>query len=556
MALSAQPDDGEPFGRYRLIERIGAGGMAVVYRALAPSPSGQAVVVVKRVLPALSRDQTFVKMLVAEARLSSRLSHPGIVRMHELGRVRDEYFLSMEYVDGIDMLRLLNRCVSSRTPVPIGVACYVAQRVAAALSYAHDLKDAEGRPLEIVHRDVSPANIMVTFDGHVKLLDFGVAKAAEHVRDDHTRTGTLKGKINYLSPEQAEGLAIDGRSDLFALGIVLHECLTLKRLFRGASDLVTLRLVRQCEVVPPSHLRPDVPPELDTIVLRMLARDRGQRFSKGDEIAAALAPLAEAHGGAAERLAEFLAQIRPLEVPGTTRQEKEDTELLEIEVGVGAAETAAAASELVAATADAGSSSVSIIVGEEHAPAAPAAGAAGSGESTGEVTPAPPARRGRTLLAAGALLCIAAAAVAVSAGRSTPRQVPPAVIPGAVAAPVVAVVPKTAPVVAVVPRPAPAKIPPARLTIELDVAAAKIWLDGALVGDGVRRARLTVDRPGEHLIKVLAPRRRPYHRTILVAAGADLEYRINLAHASSAFDKAKVRTSDGDYLVDPFGPKR
>jgi eukaryotic-like serine/threonine-protein kinase len=513
MALNAPADGGEPFGRYRLIERIGAGGMAVVYRAVAAN-APQSVVVIKRVLPTLSRDPVFVKMLVAEARLSSRLNHPGIVRIHELGRVHEEYFLSMEHVDGVDMLRLLNRCVATRTPVPIGVACYVAQKVAAALSYAHDLKDAEGRPLEIVHRDVSPANIMVTFGGQVKLLDFGVAKAAEHVRDDRTRTGTLKGKINYLSPEQAEGLSIDGRSDLFALGIVLHECLTLKRLFRGPSDLVTLRLVRQCEVSPPSHLRPDVPPELDTIVLRMLARDRLQRFGKGDEIAAALAPLTQAHDGSPEKLAELLARVWQPDAPEPLIEDKEETETLELEIA--------------------------------HAPEEPAAAASPSVvEQTGEVarTPLPSRRRHIALVAGGALLLAVAGLIGASV-RSHPLLVPPAIIVKTFA---VAPPPIAAP---------PPKSPAARLTIELDVAAAQIWLDGTLVGDGVRRARLAVDRPGKHVLEVAAPRRRPYRREIVVAAGADLDLRITLVRATSAFQRAKVHTNDGDYLVNPFGSKR
>src|SRR6478672_4772623 len=165
MALSAAQHDGEAFGRYRLGERIGAGGMAVVYRARPLAAPGSPDVVVKRVLPELSRDPTFVKMLVAEARLSARLVHPNIVRIHELGRVQDEYFLSMEYVDGVDMVRLLNYCILSRIQVPVDVCCYIAQKVAAALSYAHALADREGRPLEIVHRDVSAGNIMVTYDG-------------------------------------------------------------------------------------------------------------------------------------------------------------------------------------------------------------------------------------------------------------------------------------------------------------------------------------------------------------------------------------------------------
>src|SRR5262245_61036384 len=191
MRMSGQQPDGQTVGRYRLVEPIGAGGMAVVHRAV--DPTGR-VVVIKRVLPSLSRNPTFAKMLVAEARLSSRLRHPGIVEVYELGRVNDEYFLAMEFVDGVDLVRLLNRCIQIARPLPIGLACHVIGQVADALAYAHDLTDDLGRPLGIVHRDVTPSNVMVATDGCVKLLDFGVAKAAEHVVDERTRTGMLKGK--------------------------------------------------------------------------------------------------------------------------------------------------------------------------------------------------------------------------------------------------------------------------------------------------------------------------------------------------------------------------
>jgi serine/threonine protein kinase len=549
MTLSAERHDGELFGRYRLGEQIGAGGMAVVYRARSAASPASPVVVVKRVLPELSRDPTFVKMLIEEARLSSRLVHPNIVRIHEFGRVKDEYFLSMEHVDGIDMVRLLNFCILSRIPVPIDVACYIAQKVAGALSYAHELNDREGRPLEIVHRDVSPGNIMVTYDGQVKLLDFGVAKAAEHVRDDHTRTGTLKGKINYLSPEQAEGLTIDGRSDLFALGIVLHEALTLRRLFRGASDLVTLRLVRQCEVSPPSHSRPDVPPELDTIVLRMLARDRGQRFAKGDDIAAALAPLAMSAGDPAARLAELLKHIPPAAASAPRRPEvSEDGDTATIDLASGAASMQVAGA-IDVPPADALPETPSVVIEMGQATASE-----------------PPARRRRslTLLGSSAMLIVVIVAGFAVLRSAASRPVPAAAITPtpAVTAESTAKPEPTAPAPAPAPTPSPAATS-ARLGVELDVAAAKIFLDGALVGDGVRRARLVVDRPGRHTLEVLAPRRKPYHRAITVPAGADLELRIALTRGTHAatmtttatantFQKAKVRTKDGDYLVDPF----
>jgi hypothetical protein len=278
--------------------------------------------------------------------------------------------------------------------------------------------------------------------------------------------------------------------------------------------------VRQCEVSPPSHLRPDVPPELDTIVLRMLARDRLQRFAKGDEIAAALAPLTQAHDGSPEKLAELLARVWQADASEPIIEDKEDTETLDLEISHAPEEPAVAASP-------------SVIV------------------ETGEVAlpPRRPVRRARIALVGGGALLLAAAGLVGASMRSKPIQVPPAII-------VKTVVAAPPPIAATPPPPPPLKAPAARITIELDVAAAQIWLDGKLVGDGVRRARVAIDRAGKHVIEVAAPRRRPYRRELVVADGADLDLRITLVRATSAFRRAKVRTTDGDYLVNPFGSRR
>jgi len=299
-----------PFGPYRLVQELGAGGMAVVWRAVIDGPAGFArEVVIKRVLPELARSEEFVRMLLGEARLSARLRHPGIVQVHELGQVDGEYFLAMEYVEGRDLVTIAERCRERDRPLPIGLACFIAREVAAALAYAHTLADDDGRPLGIVHRDVSPSNVMISSAGAVKLLDFGIAKAADHFRRERTQTGVLKGKLSYLSPEQAEGEELDGRSDLFALGIVLHECLTNRRLFCGETELKTLRLVRESTPAPPSATRQEVPPELDAVVMKMLARRREDRYANGDEIVAALAPLAHRFEGSAARLRSFAREL-------------------------------------------------------------------------------------------------------------------------------------------------------------------------------------------------------------------------------------------------------
>jgi serine/threonine protein kinase len=296
------------FGPYRLVERIGAGGMAEVHRALLDGPGGfQQTVVIKRILRHLGDDPAFARMLLTEARLTALLHHPNIVQVHAVGEVEGVYYLAMEHVDGIDLSSLL-RAARGRLPVPPAVACAIAAEVATALAYAHTRTDADGRPCAIVHRDVSPANVMVAQQGTVKLLDFGIAKAADSLRDVETRTGTLKGKVGYMSPEQASGEAVDARSDVFSLGVVLHELLTMQRLFHGDDDLQTLKLVRAAAVAPPG-----VDDALDAVVMKMLARRADDRFASCDALLAALRPIA--HRLHADRAAVrvYLEALGPVE---------------------------------------------------------------------------------------------------------------------------------------------------------------------------------------------------------------------------------------------------
>jgi eukaryotic-like serine/threonine-protein kinase len=303
---------GVAFGSYQLIEKLGDGGMAMVYRGIVHGPEGfERPVVIKRILPDLSRDQKFVDMFLSEAKLCARLHHPNIVQVQALGEVDGEYFLAMEYIDGLDLATALKRAYDLQKPMPAGVACYIASELASALAYAHALTDASGRPLEIVHRDVNPANLMVTRHGAIKLLDFGIARAAAHarVRSEKTRTGTLKGKISYMSPEQAEGLPVDRRTDLFAVGIVLYECLTLERLFRGEDEFETLRLVREAKVFPPSSRRPEIDPDIDAIVLKLMARSPDGRYQSGDEVVAALSPIVHRLHGDAKQLRDWVSEL-------------------------------------------------------------------------------------------------------------------------------------------------------------------------------------------------------------------------------------------------------
>ncbi|MGZ3442730.1 MAG: serine/threonine protein kinase, partial [Polyangia bacterium] len=290
--VGTNPDAlGIPFGKYHLLERLGRGGMAEVWKAKALGPMGYArKLVVKRILPELACDDEFVRMFVEEARLSASLNHRNIVQVYEFGEVDGEYYLAMEWVHGRDLNTLLRSLKVRRAEPPVELAAYVTREVCRALAHAHALTDEDGQPLRLIHRDVSPSNVMVGFDGSVKLLDFGIAKALALASENRTQVGVLKGKFGYMAPEQvdADGGAVDHRADLFVAGVVLWEMLTLRRLFKGANDVQTIGMVRDARVVPPSMHNPLVPPVLDAVCMRALARARAERFADCGEMAAAL----------------------------------------------------------------------------------------------------------------------------------------------------------------------------------------------------------------------------------------------------------------------------
>ncbi len=264
------------FGRYQLLKKLASGGMGQVFLARTGQEGFEKLVVLKRILPHLVEDEEFFTMFQDEAKITMRLNHPNIAQIFEFGEERGIHYLVMEYIAGEDVRRLSKRVAAAGQTLPLGVILRIIADAAAGLDYAHKGRDSKGVPLGLVHRDVSPQNVLVGFDGAVKLIDFGVAKAAG--RAQHTATGILKGKFPYMSPEQAEGLEVDARSDIFALGIVLWELLTNKRLFKGDTDVMTQRLVKLCQVPPPSQLDPSLPPELDALVLKALAKKVDDRF--------------------------------------------------------------------------------------------------------------------------------------------------------------------------------------------------------------------------------------------------------------------------------------
>ena len=264
------------FGRYELLKKLASGGMGQVFLARTGAKGFEKLVVLKRILPHLVEDEEFFTMFIDEARISLRLNHPNIAQMFELGEENGAHFIAMEYVASDDVRRLSRKAKDAGLTVPLGVIIRIIADAAAGLDHAHKVRDAKGAVLNLVHRDVSPQNILVGFDGGIKLIDFGVAKAAG--RAQHTATGILKGKFPYMSPEQAEGEDIDARSDVFALGIVLWELLTERRLFKGENDIVTQKLVKACKVPPPSAIKAELPKELDAIVLKALAKNRDDRY--------------------------------------------------------------------------------------------------------------------------------------------------------------------------------------------------------------------------------------------------------------------------------------
>jgi len=314
----------EKIGPYRLIKLLGQGGMAEAWAARKTGALGASqLAVVKRILPQHADDRAFLHAFIDEARLAVRLNHPNIVQVLEVGETADEPYLALELVDGADLETVLAQRTDPPRPLATTVAARLAADVLRALAYAHALTDENGQPLDVVHRDVSPPNILFSRAGAAKLADFGIAKAKGRLTKTNLRL--LKGKTPYMSPEQTRGEPLDGRSDLFSLGAVLWECLAGARLFESGDDLRNLDWVRSRPVPPPSARRADIEPDLDAVVMRLLERDRTARFASAAEALAALeqtrahrdsrpdeiAELAASAGESLRRLRPATAELEP-----------------------------------------------------------------------------------------------------------------------------------------------------------------------------------------------------------------------------------------------------
>ncbi|HEX9733354.1 MAG TPA: protein kinase [Thermoanaerobaculia bacterium] len=275
--------EGEVFGDYTLIRRIAVGGMAEVWQARRRGVEGfQKTVAIKKILCHLTGSSDFVTMFIDEAKLAAQLNHNNIIQIYDLGKVDEDFFIAMEYVDGMDLRTILNTARDTRRPLPMGLALLITSSVARALDYAHRKRDFDNRALGLVHRDVSPQNVLISFEGEIKLCDFGIVKAV--AKASTTQMGALKGKLQYMSPEQAWGKPVDARSDVFSLGSVFFEMLTGTRLFSGESEIGVLDAVRECRLRPPRELVPAIPEEVDRIVRRALAKSPEERYQTAGEM--------------------------------------------------------------------------------------------------------------------------------------------------------------------------------------------------------------------------------------------------------------------------------
>ncbi|MEL7060165.1 MAG: protein kinase [Acidobacteriota bacterium] len=418
-----QHGEGQPFGDYRLLERVAVGGMAEVWRARRRGVEGfQKTVAIKRILSHLTGSSDFVTMFIDEAKLAAQLTHNNIIQIYDLGKVDDAFFIAMEYVDGKDLRTILATARQTEQPLPAGLALLIIAAVARALDYAHRKRDFENRELGLVHRDVSPQNVLIGTEGEIKLCDFGIVKAV--AKASETQMGALKGKLQYMSPEQAWGKDVDARSDIFSLGAVMFEALTGRKLFQADSELGVLDAVRECRVQAPSELAPSLSPEIDRITLKALAKKPDDRYQTA---------------GAMERdIAKVLEASKP--VPG----QNDLSTYMRAVFGVGAQRpsTGEAAASAAGSAPDAATAAPERRRAEPAVAAALAAdtiepAAADSASGAAETATAPPAadaaKRSKTWLwvALGllALLALAGAGFLLTSGgdsTSTPATTAPA----------------------------------------------------------------------------------------------------------------------------------
>ncbi|ACY17982.1 serine/threonine protein kinase [Haliangium ochraceum] len=300
------PAEPVPFGKYYLLGLIARGGMAEVYRARLRDTDAPQLMAIKVMRPQLAREPRFVDMFNREGQLAMMLKNQSIVYTSEVGRIDGRHYIAMEYIPGRDLTQCLRRCQEASQRFPIPHAVYIAARIAEGLDFAHNLNGSDGRPLNIVNRDVSPSNVRLSYDGEVKMLDFGIAQALMKFTSE---IGVLKGKFSYMSPEQIRGMPLDARTDIFSAGIILHEMLTTEKLFRGDTEFALMEKVRKADVPPPSTFNRRINEKLDSIVLRALARDVSDRYQSAAQLRDDLDGLLEGYRFHPRELQQFIRQL-------------------------------------------------------------------------------------------------------------------------------------------------------------------------------------------------------------------------------------------------------
>ncbi|HXH76047.1 MAG TPA: serine/threonine-protein kinase [Bacteriovoracaceae bacterium] len=277
----------ERFGKYLILDHLVDGGMAKICRARYLGEQANKMVAVKMVQPQFSNDEAFVRMFQDELNITFGMLHPNIMQVYDYGKTNGQLYTAMEYIHGANLKQYLDRLKEQKKAFPVETSCYIISQVCLGLHYAHSFTDKlTGKPYNIVHRDISPHNIMLTYDGAVKVIDFGIAKA--NTNSESTQAGTIKGKLSYLAPEYLDGLELDCRYDEFAVGITLWELLCSRKLFQASNDLAVLKQIQQCKIIPPSEINPTVPKELDAIVMKALSKDRSHRYENLDQMNRAL----------------------------------------------------------------------------------------------------------------------------------------------------------------------------------------------------------------------------------------------------------------------------
>ncbi|MFC1655155.1 serine/threonine protein kinase, partial [Myxococcota bacterium] len=325
-------DAGDKFGDFVIVKHLSTGGMAEVYLARMSGVGGfTKPVALKLILPHLAADNMFIKMFLDEARLAVSLSHDHIAQILDLGELEDRYYIAMEFAHGRDLQQITNRTRKSGRLLPLPYAAKIISQIAEGLYYAHTKTSDQGESLGIVHRDVSPHNVILTFDGTAKLIDFGVAKARMTFEEEEE--GVLKGKFSYMSPEQIRGMPVDPRSDIFALGIVLWEICTGAKLYRESSELLTMEAILRKPVPKPREMRGDMPPDLEAIILKALAKRAVDRFQSGQEMHAALEGYLGRSGWAvgSPHLSEFMKKLFPDEYEQTRVLLDQEQQKVEVE---------------------------------------------------------------------------------------------------------------------------------------------------------------------------------------------------------------------------------